>query len=101
MLPRLSRTFYNISLKRHTYLTTSVVTNFTSSNKSFVRRHIGPRENEIQAMLDTCGVSSMKNLIEKTIPKQIHFTEPLIIPQPLTEAELLALVREIGNTNNI
>ena len=99
MLPRLSRTFYNISLKRHTYLTTSVVTNFTSSNKSFVRRHIGPRENEIQAMLDTCGVSSMKNLIEKTIPKQIHFTEPLNIPRPLTEAELLALVREIGNTN--
>ncbi|KAI6661150.1 Glycine dehydrogenase (decarboxylating), mitochondrial [Oopsacas minuta] len=88
------------AVQRHrTFLATNVVTIFRASTKSFVRRHIGPRESETKAMLDTCGVSSLNELIKNTIPTQILYTKPLDIAEPLTEAELLARIKEIGNMN--
>ncbi|MEM7585656.1 MAG: aminomethyl-transferring glycine dehydrogenase [Acidobacteriota bacterium] len=46
---------------------------------TFVHRHIGPSEEEIDAMLEHLGVSSMEQLIDETVPESIRFRETLEI----------------------
>lgn len=43
-----------------------------SSKNEFISRHIGPDENDIQAMLSTLGFSSLNDLADKIIPSQIR-----------------------------
>ena len=44
---------------------------------AFVERHIGPNEEEIKKMLATIGVTSIKKLLEETIPKTcLLYTSP-------------------------
>ncbi|HWU43938.1 MAG TPA: glycine dehydrogenase, partial [Bdellovibrio sp.] len=43
-----------------------------SSSNEFTPRHIGPNENDIQAMLKTLGFSSLNELADKVIPSQIR-----------------------------
>ncbi len=38
---------------------------------NFIKRHNGPREEEVEMMLKKIGVSSLDELIEKTVPNQI------------------------------
>ena len=40
--------------------------------KHFSSRHIGPDSSEKQEMIDAIGVSSIDNLIDKTVPAQIR-----------------------------
>ena len=37
----------------------------------FVDRHVGPRDSDIAEMLKTIGCTSLDDLINKTIPKEI------------------------------
>ena len=46
----------------------------------FIRRHNGPSEAETAKMLETIGVKSMDELIEKTVPAAIRLKEPLALP---------------------
>ena len=91
------------ALKLHTFRSTNAATIFRvgKSTESFVRRHIGPREAETKAMLETCGVSSLKELIDVTIPPQILFKENLDIESPLTEPQLLVRIKQIGQENKL
>ncbi|MDC7683791.1 aminomethyl-transferring glycine dehydrogenase [Asticcacaulis sp. BYS171W] len=65
----------------------------------FVRRHIGPSEGEIAAMLDTLKVSDIDELIDQTIPVAIRERTPIGIGAGLTEVEVLAKLREIADQN--
>lgn len=67
----------------------------------FVDRHIGPREEEVQEMLKKCGVSSMEDLIDKTIPEAIRLHEPLPLKDGISEYEYLHRIREIASRNKI
>ncbi len=53
----------------------------------FLYRHIGPRSHEIKEMLAVTGVSSMDELIEKTIPSTIRLESRPGIGSPMTEYE--------------
>ena len=53
----------------------------------FVSRHIGPRENDIQEMLEVIGVKSLDELIDQTIPANIRLEKPLNLSNGLTERE--------------
>ena len=44
----------------------------------FTNRHIGPTTSEKKSMMDAIGVSSMEELISKTVPSQIRISEELI-----------------------
>jgi glycine dehydrogenase len=66
---------------------------------AFVRRHIGPSDQEIQSMLAELGFSSIEELIAKTIPQNIRVQKPLNLPQPLSEIEALDELRQIANQN--
>jgi glycine cleavage system pyridoxal-binding protein P len=42
-----------------------------SSDDMFQARHIGPRERDVPAMLETIGVSSLEQLVRETVPASI------------------------------
>jgi glycine dehydrogenase len=70
-------------------------------NDSFANRHIGPREDEIQAMLESLGLASLDELVSRTIPAVIRTTDTLSLPAPLDERKLLENLRALAQKNRI
>src|SRR5580765_4313509 len=80
---------------------------------SFARRHIGPNEEEVRAMLRDVGFDSVGALIDATVPKDIRLKrEPrnnrgsrkeseLNLPEARSEGEALAELRAIAQKNKI
>src|SRR6516162_7114827 len=68
---------------------------------SFARRHIGPNEEEVQAMLPDVGFDSLGALIDATVPKDIRLKGELNLPQAKSEREALAELRAIAQKNKI
>ncbi|TDD95577.1 aminomethyl-transferring glycine dehydrogenase [Flavobacterium cellulosilyticum] len=68
---------------------------------SFALRHLGPRETDIAAMLDTIGVESLEQLIDETIPSDIRLKNPLELEHIMTEYEYANHIRILGRTNKV
>ncbi len=66
---------------------------------SFQIRHIGPQEKEQASMLKTCGVSSINELIDKTIPSDIRLKGTLQLPKAMSEQEYMAHILELEQMN--
>lgn len=73
--------------------------NFCSD--SFEHRHIGPNEQETNEMLQYIGVSSLEELIDQTIPREIRLNKPLQLPAAISEQECLNLLREKARKNKV
>jgi glycine dehydrogenase len=71
------------------------------SADKFVNRHNGPRENELPKMLETIGVSSLDQLIEKTVPNPIMLEGPLRLPEAMSEFEYLNHIKSLGRKNKM
>jgi glycine dehydrogenase len=69
------------------------------SSTNFAARHIGPRPNEVNDMLDTIGLTSIDQLIEKTVPSAIRLAKPLQIGEAMSEDQYLAKAMELGKKN--
>ena len=54
--------------------------------RSFTERHIGPRPEQTQEMLQFIGVNSMEELIENS-PAEIRIKEPLSLEEGMSEQE--------------
>ena len=67
----------------------------------FVRRHIGPGEEELRQLLATVGAESLDDLIEQTVPAAIRLPGPLGIGAGMTEVEALAKLRGYAAQNKI
>lgn len=67
---------------------------FQQQNTEFQRRHNGPNEAATKEMLSTIGVSSMEELISKTIPSSIRFDHELNLPSAISEFEYLQEVKK-------
>ena len=67
----------------------------------FVRRHIGPREDEVREMLETIGYDSLDDLIETAVPESIRLDRPLELAPPLSEREALAELQMIASKNRV
>lgn len=72
-----------------------------SSTDLFSRRHNGSSAEEIQAMLDLVGVSSLDELARATVPASILRSEALDLPDALSEYALLQRVQDIASQNEI
>lgn len=72
---------------------------FSIQHGEFTGRHIGPNEQETKEMLKTIGVSSMDELISRTVPQAIRMNHRLNLPEALSEAEYLQMVKEISLKN--
>ncbi|NVN94662.1 MAG: aminomethyl-transferring glycine dehydrogenase [Bacteroidetes bacterium] len=68
---------------------------------NFIKRHNGPREEEVELMLKKIGVASLDELIEKTVPPSIRLKAPLNLPKGMNEFEYLNHIKEIGAKNKI
>src|SRR3989440_4925072 len=68
---------------------------------SFARRHIGPNEEEVRAMLRDVGFDSLCALIDATVPKDIRLQGQLNLPGAKSEGEALAELRVIARKNEI
>lgn len=67
----------------------------------FVSRHLGPRENEINEMLDFIGVSSMDELMEQTVPSTIRLKKPLKLKEGLTERKYFRQILDLAGKNKV
>ncbi len=68
---------------------------------NFTQRHIGPRANEVGKMLERIGVSSLEELINKTVPKSVHLTEELNLAKGISEFEYSNKLRRIAAKNKL
>ena len=80
---------------------------------SFARRHIGPNEEEVRAMLRDIGFDSLGPLIDATVPKDIRLKRQprdnrgsrqdseLNLPEAKSEGEALVELRAIAQKNEI
>src|SRR6266852_3928730 len=68
---------------------------------AFARRHIGPNEEEVRAMLGDLGFDSLGALIDATVPKDIRLKGELNLPEAKSEGEALAELRAIAQKNKI
>jgi glycine dehydrogenase len=67
----------------------------------FEARHLGPNASSLDAMLGTIGYDSVDKLVDDVIPAQIRMKGDLSIPEALTEAALLARLKDIAGENRV
>ena len=67
----------------------------------FVARHIGPGQQEQQAMLASLGCTNLSELTMQVVPEAIAMTQPLDIIDGCTEAQALAELRDIASQNQL
>lgn len=67
----------------------------------FVRRHIGPGEEQIEEMLADLGLESLDGLIDKTVPHDIVMEEPLPLPPAISERMNLSYLRRMAGRNKV
>ena len=67
----------------------------------FHRRHIGPSADttSMSDMLATIGVSTLDELIERTVPQSIRIVAPMDLPEAVSEVEVLHELRELASRN--
>ncbi len=73
----------------------------TAKRADFERRHIGSNDAEIQAMLQTLGLSSLDELVDRTVPAPIRLKRPLQIRAGRGEYELLKELKAIALKNQV
>ena len=73
----------------------------TTEFDSFVRRHIGPNQEEIDAMLAKVGFENLDGLIDAAVPKNIRMDRQLNLPEAKSEIEALAELRAISKKNKV
>ena len=68
---------------------------------SFARRHIGPNEEEVSAMLREVGFENLDALLDAAVPKNIRLERELNLPEAKSETKALAELRAIAQKNKI
>ncbi len=74
---------------------------FEKQQREFTQRHIGPNEQETTAMLSVIGVSSLDELIGKTVPGTIRANFPLKTGGPVSEFEYLTELKKTASLNKV
>lgn len=70
-----------------------------TAQTSFVPRHIGPSEAEINAMLAEIGFDSLEAMTDTIVPADIRLSKPLDLPAPMPEQTALSRLRKILSLN--
>ena len=70
-------------------------------NDLLANRHIGISKKDEEQMLRKIGVSSLDELIDKTIPANIRLKEPLALPETMTEYEFGQHIAALAAKNKL
>jgi len=68
---------------------------------SFVNRHIGPRQSQIQDMLSELGFTSLDELSQDVVPENIRIGTALDLPKKFSEAETIKRLQELAGKNSV
>jgi glycine dehydrogenase len=68
---------------------------------TFAPRHIGPRGDDVTAMLAEVGAASLDTLIDEAIPASIRLGAPLNLPEGESESAYLARLKTIAKKNRV
>ncbi|RLD71665.1 MAG: glycine dehydrogenase (aminomethyl-transferring) [Bacteroidetes bacterium] len=71
------------------------------NSDQFSERHLGPRQPEIDLMLDTIGVASVDELVARTIPASILMDNTMNLPGAVDEQNYLAYMKEVASKNKM
>ncbi len=74
---------------------------FSEQAKEFIKRHIGPNEQETEEMLYKTGVKTLDELIDKTVPASIRLEGHLQVPAAISESEYLQHISGIATRNKV
>jgi glycine dehydrogenase len=77
---------------------------FEQQREEFVHRHIGPDAAEMKAMLDTMGLNSLDELIDRTVPAGIRLKELPGTPaqqEGMSEHQYLQEIKKIAAHNKV
>ncbi len=66
---------------------------------AFVRRHIGPTEDDLDGMLGVIGVASLDELIDRTVPDDIRLVDDLDLPAPVGQKGAQDELRAMASAN--
>jgi glycine dehydrogenase len=80
-------------------MNSSSIPSTLAPSDQFAPRHLGPRADEIAAMLATLGLGSLAELATATVPQNIRLGRPLELGPALTEQRLLEELRTLANDN--
>ncbi len=72
-----------------------------SETDSFARRHIGPGPAETREMLELLGYDNLEALADAAVPAHIRRRQPLQLPAPRSEQDVLTALRELAAQNQI
>ncbi|TWU51094.1 aminomethyl-transferring glycine dehydrogenase [Rubripirellula reticaptiva] len=67
----------------------------------FIRRHIGPSDDEVSQMLASLGFSELDEMSAATVPPEIRLERELDIPAPRGESEFLSALKTIAGKNKV
>ena len=67
----------------------------------YQKRHLGPRDADVKKMLETIGVSSMEELIAKTVPENIRLKKDMNIAAGMSEFAFLNELKKTAGKNKI
>ena len=68
---------------------------------SFVTRHIGSKKSHIKEMLRELGFSSLSELSEAVVPKNILIQSELDLPQKISEADTIKYLQKLAKSNSV
>ncbi|KFL35445.1 aminomethyl-transferring glycine dehydrogenase [Arenimonas donghaensis] len=68
---------------------------------AFLERHIGPNDAEVAHMLRTIGHDSLESLTDAIVPASIRSATPLALPEPISEVEAIAKIRQVASKNQV
>ena len=66
---------------------------------TFQDRHIGPRDQDIQDMLNSINHDSLDDLIDEIVPESIRLKRPLQLPKGISESEALTALKAMAQKN--
>jgi glycine dehydrogenase len=69
--------------------------------ENFLYRHLGPRESDLEEMLKIIGVSTLDELIDKTVPESIRLKSPLNLPSGINEYEYITSLKKLASKNKV
>ncbi len=67
----------------------------------FSKRHIGPQDDDVAAMLQVLGVDSLDALIDEAVPAEIRLDRPLQLEAPRSEADAIEEFAELMGKNEV
>ena len=68
---------------------------------TFIHRHIGPSEADIQEMLSALGYSDLESFTDAVVPESIRVRTPLKVGEARGEHELLTAFKAVADRNKI